>query len=448
MKAYRSIAAFAAIIFVAAGSGFYWWHGKSAAAASVATATEYKTSQEASNVYVRFDMEAYDDIEGQYWQQVQDADMAKLFLASVQKAGQNLNAPAASNATLASSTREGVAQMLSAAFAGSSTTTQEQLALGTLQVALYNLAPTGRNNLLSSQAKQQLENTVNNVNPNNNLYDDLGIPQGSSEAAVAQAAAEKSAQLAATTSAQGKQELAQVQKAAATLTNPTAKAIYDQTGAEATVFTHVLNSHTLYIDISSVAPSTIAEVAAAIDSASTTPALDNLIIDVRGNIGGDLSFAQNFLALFFGPNEYAFDLYHQGNLQVQRTANIAKDPTTLQFKQIAVLTDSMTQSTAELSASALKHDHLAYTVGTTTRGWGSVEAIVPMQTVLDPSDTYALELVEYLTVRYDNLPIEGNGVAPDVDVNSSLWRSQLPNYFNSQYMINAIENEVTKAPLH
>src|SRR5665213_3069815 len=106
-----------------------------------------------------------------------------------------------------------------------------------------------------------------------------------------------------------------------------------------------------------------------------------------------------------------------------------------------------TRSTAELAASALKHDHLAVIVGSTTRGWGSVEAIIPMQTQIDPSETYALELVEYLTVRYDGLPIEGNGVVPDVDTSKSGWTSQLANYFDSSSMVSALESESTKAPL-
>jgi len=33
-----------------------------------------------------------------------------------------------------------------------------------------------------------------------------------------------------------------------------------------------------------------------------------MIIDLRGNIGGDLDFPQAFLGLFIGPNQYAFDL--------------------------------------------------------------------------------------------------------------------------------------------
>src|SRR5665213_3069812 len=197
--------------------------------------------------------------------------------------------------------------MRSSAFLSLSTTSQEQLALQTVQIALYNLSPVGRDQLLSSQAQTSLQNTVNNVNPAENLYADLGLPNGATSAQVEQAYVQKSAALAATTSAAGKEELAQVQQADATLSNPTNKTIYDQTGAQATVFSHVLNAHTLYIDVSSVAPTTIQEFAAAIDAASTTPALTNLIIDLRGNIGGDLSFAQEFLALFFGPNEYAFD---------------------------------------------------------------------------------------------------------------------------------------------
>jgi Peptidase family S41 len=420
-----------------AGGG-WWWHEHST---PIASATTYKTPQEVQNVYVRFDMEAYDDLEANYWQVAGDSQLAPLFQLSLEKAASTSSEP------LATSTRDAVAQMLDQAFTGLSTTSADQLALQTVNVVLYNLAPIGRDNLLSSEAQTQLQNTVNNVNPNNNLYNDLGLPSGASSTAVSQAIAQKTATLAATTSTAGKQELAQVQQAGATLANPTAKAIYDQTGAQATVFTHIVNSHTLYIDISSVAPSTIEEFAAAIDSASTTPALTNLIIDLRGNIGGDLSFAQEFLSLFFGPNEYAFDLYHQGNLDVQRTGGVAQDPTLSQFKDIAVLTDNMTQSTAELAASALKHDHLATIVGTTTRGWGSVEQIIPMQTEIDPSEQYALEIVVDLTVRYDGLPIEGNGVVPDVNTSATDWQSQLPNYFSSQYMISAIESEATKAPI-
>ena len=436
----RSIKIVLFVVLVAAiAGGAYWWHGRGTVSPS---AGQFKTQAGSRERVCAFRHGRRTTISKRsIGRQASDTQLAPIFQLSLAKAASTSSEP------LATSTRSAVAQMLVQAFSGLSTTTQEQLALQTLQVVLYNLAPTGRDNLLSSQAQTQLANTVDNVNPTENLYSDLGLQSGASSTAVAQAVAQKSAELAASSSPAAKQELAQVQQASGTLSNPTAKAIYDQTGAQATVFSHVLNSHTLYIDISSVAPTTIDEFSASIDAASTTPARTNLVIDLRGNIGGDLSFAQEFLALFFGPNQYAFDLYHQGNLEVQRTAEIPQDATLSRFKQIAVLTDSMTQSTAELAASALKHDHLAYTVGTTTRGWGTVEAIIPMQTVIDPSETYALELVEYLTVRYDGLPIEGNGVVPDVDVNDTGWQQNLSNYFSSPSMVSAIENEVTKPPL-
>ncbi|HTR18832.1 MAG TPA: S41 family peptidase [Candidatus Paceibacterota bacterium] len=438
-KRYFGVAVFVVVVALA-GVGVYLWHGKNSA--GTAAAVQFKTPQEESNKYVRFDMEAFDDIKAQYWQTASEADLASLFQLSLAKAA---NVP---NESLATSTRAAVAQMLSQAFSGLSTTSQEQLALQTVQVALYNLAPNGRDQLLTSQARTDLQNTVDNVNPAEDLYGELGLPSGASSAQVEQAYAQKSATLAATTSEAGKQELAKVEQAHATLSNPTNKAIYDRTGAQPTVFSRALNAHTLYVDISSVAPTTIQEFAAAIDAASTTPALTNLVIDLRGNIGGDLSFAQEFLALFFGPNQYAFDLFHQGDLQVQRTGGADKSSTLAQFKEIAVLTDAMTQSTAELAASALKHDRLAFVVGSTTRGWGSVEAVIPLQTSIDPNETYALELVEYLTVRYDGLPIEGNGVAPDVDTSKPDWTSSLSNYFTSPSMISALEDEAQKAPLH
>ena len=392
--------------------------------------------------YVAFDMEAYDLIQKNYWQKAADSDMALLFQASLEKAA------ATSSVALPSKDRTGVEAMLTNAFAGKTAAEKKQLALMIVQVALYNLTPIGRDELMTSQAQQQLQNTVNNVNPAADLYSNLGLSKGASVEQVDQAYAQKQTELAATTSTQGKQELAAATAAHEVLSQPLNKSIYDQTGAQPTVFSHTLNPHTLYIGVSSVAPTTIMEFAHALDAASSTPGLKNLVIDLRGNIGGDLDFTQQFLSLFFGPNQYAFDLFHQGDLEVQRTLNIQKMPElTSQFREIAILTDGQTQSTAELTASALQHDRLAYVVGTKSRGWGSVEHVYPMTTVIDPSEKYALLLVTYLTVRGDGAPIEGNGVIPDVDVSQQGWQQKLGNYFYSSDMIAALEKEATAEPL-
>src|SRR5665213_1599451 len=89
-----------ALVLVALAAGAWYWFGRKAPVAVV-----YKTPQEMSNIYVRFEMEAYDQIVQNYWQQVTDADMSQLFQLSVQKAA-NL-----STTTLPAPTRAGTAAM-------------------------------------------------------------------------------------------------------------------------------------------------------------------------------------------------------------------------------------------------------------------------------------------------------------------------------------------------
>ena len=182
----------------------------------------------------------------------------------------------------------------------------------------------------------------------------------------------------------------------------------------------------------------------AIQEASSTPDLDSLIIDLRGNIGGALDFTLYFMALFLGPQQYAFDLFHRGDLEVQRTPPIAKMSELDRYREIAVLIDGMTQSTAELTASVLRHEHLAYIVGTKSRGWGTVEHTYPISTSIDPGENYALLLVNNLTLRDDNQPIEQNGILPDIDISDANWQQELSRYFTSASLIAALKREVAR----
>jgi C-terminal processing protease CtpA/Prc len=167
---------------------------------------------------------------------------------------------------------------------------------------------------------------------------------------------------------------------------------------------------------------------------------------MRGNVGGQLSFAQDFLGLFLGGNQYAFDLYHQGNTEPARTTQ-NKFPDLSRYKHIAVFTDAMTQSTAELTTAGLKRFHLATVIGTKTRGWGSVEDTYPMKTEIDPATSYALLLVNHLTLRDDNEPIEQNGVIPDIDTTVAGWQKNLSDYFDSSSFIGVIETRLASDPL-
>ena len=193
-----------------------------------------------------------------------------------------------------------------------------------------------------------------------------------------------------------------------------------------------------------MAPTTESEFEHALEAAN--PNLSSLIIDVRGNIGGDLTFAQTFLGLFFGPNQYAFDLYHRNIYDAQRTLGLARIPNLSRFREMAVLTDGMTQSTAEVITASLKRNNRAVVVGGKTRGWGSVEREFLLQTPMDPGNQYALLMVVDLTVRDDAQPIEANGVLPDIDISNPAWTETLSEHFFSPDIIAAIKKTAVTSP--
>jgi C-terminal processing protease CtpA/Prc len=400
----------------------------------------YQTEAE-KDVYVRFDMEAYDTINQNYWKDASSSNLAELFQFSLQKAK---NLPALP--ILTSSDRTGVANMLSAEFKkATSTEARKQSAINTLIIALYNMLPQGRNELLSSAQEKQLRQTVANVNPTNDLYQNLGLNKDADQKSVDEAYQKKEAALAKVTSAEAKAELAKVSYAHKVLSDMDSKKIYDNTQIEPTVFGHIINT-TLYLYINKISPTTFNEFTKAIENASTTEGLSNMIIDLRNNIGGDLSFPQFFLGLFLGQNQYAFDLYHQGDYQPQRTVT-PKFPELDRYKEYAVITNSMTQSTAELLTAILKRANIAHVVGIKTRGWGSVENTYPLKTMIDPNEKYSLFLVNSLTLRDDNQPIEINGVLPDVDISDQNWKQKLPNYFKSNSFINTLIQRIENQPM-
>lgn len=418
------------VLVLGGAFGFEWYR---------VDVSKYKTASE-RDPYVRFDMEAYDDIATNYWRKSTDTDLANFFALSLQKAANLATVP-----TLKTHDRAGTALMLETAFnTATSTTAKRALATQVINVALFNLSPIGRDELLSKAQEKQLQDEVSNINHNKNLYQDLGLDTGASVAAIDVAYKQKIADLAIATSTDVTAERQTVTYAYGVLKNPNTKALYDKTQVEPTVFARTIGS-SLYVYIDRISPTTLQEFGMAIETASTTPHLSSLVLDLRGNLGGDLSFASSFLGLLVGQNQYAFDLFHQDDYQVQRTP-IAVFPELARYKEIAVLTDNMTQSTAELTTVELKKYHLATVIGTRTRGWGSVENTFPLTAVIDPSTSYTLLLVTHLTLREDNLPIESNGVLPDVDITDKNWTDELSAHIRSQSLIDAVKQTVSAPP--
>ena len=468
------ISACAGALIAIAGIGvvIYHYHSRRPAGSNV-------------NVYVNFDMEAYDSIKQNYWNTVSDAQLSQLFQAAVGKAmgllEMNTDGSTTTVPVLLSDDRTGTVTMLTTAMnATSSADGKQALALGIVQVALYNLLPLGRDELDSNSQVTALRQEVSNINPSANLYGSLGVATSSDVAAITTNYDQKVAALSTATSSAAKLEIKQLSYAYNVLSNNETRSLYDQTAAEPTVWSHSIGN-TLYIYIEKMSPSTPQEFVWAVNAASTTPGLNSMIIDLRGNIGGELAVDQGLAGFFLGNNQYAFDLYHQGNYNVQRTL-LGSFNELDRYRNadggaggIAVLVDHSTQSSAELLTEILQHFNIARVVGVTTAGWGTIENTYPLQTNIDidpaspagnvsasgviantvaasstpstQSTTYALFLVNSITLGSDGQSIQGIGVTPDVSITSPDWQSQLSTYFSSPSLIKAIEKAVAEGPV-
>ncbi len=425
------------LIFVVLVGGFFYWNKRRSVPG---VAVQYKTAEEEKDIYVRFGMEAYDKITQNYWDKTKDEDLATLFKLSLAKAA----SVSADSIDLPTKDRAGTAKMLDIAISNlKNEADKKNIALNTVVVVLYNLRPAGRNGLLSSKQETALRQTVSNIDTSKNLYTDLGLQKGATKAEVDKTFQVQKIALEKSKTSEARAKLKQLTYAHEVLTKDDAKALYDASQIEPTIFSHIIGGKTLYIDMSRVSPTTFDEFSRAIAVAVKNPSLENMVLDLRGNIGGSLDLVQYFLGLFLGKDQYAFDLYHQGDFQVQR-ATFSQASELKQFREIAVLSDGATQSTAELITAAFKHFNIAHVVGTSTKGWGTVENTFPMVTAIDPSEKYSLLLVHSLTLRDDHQPIEGRGVDPDVDITKPDWKSRLGKFFNSKNLINALAQIATQ----
>lgn len=407
--------------------------------------SNYKTIEE-SDVYVRFGMEAYDKILENYWMppgkysQNNIPELPEIFNLALQRV-KNIN-----NTSTTTNTREDVSKLIYNTINSTSDVSEKkQIILSVVNTVLIYLLPQGRSSLQSTQQKNDFRQIVNNINPSNNLYQNLGIKENSSSEEVVKAYKEKEKELKEIKTPEAESDLKKIEYAKKVLTDPATKNLYDQTKIEPTVFPHVFDK-TLYLYISRISPVAFQEFVKAISDYSSNTELDSMIMDFRGNIGGSLDFLPNILGLFIGQNQYAFDLYNKGDKSVQRTSqNKLKELE--RYKDIAILTDNSTKSTAELTPEMFRHFNLAHIVGTKTGGWGTIENNYKMDTVIDPNEQFYLLLVNNLTLREDNLLIQGVGVDPDVDISDLNWKDKLNKYFDSQSLIKTLKNIATKDPI-
>lgn len=107
-----------------------------------------------------------------------------------------------------------------------------------------------------------------------------------------------------------------------------------------------------------------------------------------------------------------------------------------------MLVDQNSQSSAEMMAASLKKYHVGVVVGIPTKGWGTVEKVFPLEAQISQKEKYSIFLVHSITLRDDNLPIEGRGVDPDIKITDPNWTSQLLSYFNNPALVEAVKKEI------
>ena len=410
------------IFSIAAGFGYSQFNNRGALSRTAV--------QAGKNTPKAFLGESYDKIKDNYWDNISDIQLIELFKLAAEKNGSKR----------LSDKIENKEQLISELLSTQKDLSQDQKSKFiplVLSIVLGSLNPVGRSGLFTTKQEEQLKNTVENINPQKDLYKDLGVNKGASETAVIDAFQKQEEQLKGQNTPAAKDKLKQLTYAKDVLTNRDRKQNYDQKGIEPTIFTRVPASGILYLQFKKFSPTTLEEFQKAFESYKDTP-LYGLILDLRGNVGGAIDATAYFLGYFLGKNQYAFDFYHKGEYKPFKTptdklASISK------YKQIVILVDQSTQSSAEMMAASLKKYRVGVVLGVPTKGWGTVERVFPLENQISDTEKYSIFLVHSIALRDDNLPIEGRGVEPNVNIKQPDWAQQLFTYIRNPELILAVK---------
>lgn len=392
---------------------------------------ETASKQEEKNTPKAFISEIYDKIKANYWDNISDAQLLDLFKLSFDKNGGSVTAAKFDN-------KDSFLNAFNDTIKSMNDEQKNKFITNMAGSVLASLNPAGRSGLYTQKNEQQLKNTVNNVNPQKDLYKDLGVATGSSKQTVQTAYQKQAEELKNDNSPEAQQKLKQLTYAKEVLSKDDTKQRYDQSKVEPTIFTKIISPGILYVQYKKFSPTSYDEFLKAFDSYKNDPTLTGLIFDLRGNIGGAIDATPYFLGNFIGKNQYAFDFYHKGEYLPFKTPT-DKLVSISKYKQVVILIDNQTQSSAEIMTASFKKYHIGVAVGTPTKGWGTVERVFPLDNQISKGETYSIFLVHSITLREDNQPIEGRGVEPDINITSPTWPQQLLQYFNDQPLLEAVK---------
>lgn len=157
-----------------------------------------------------------------------------------------------------------------------------------------------------------------------------------------------------------------------------------------------------YLQLSAFTLQTAAECKTALDLLQKQP-LDALILDLRRNSGGDISFAIEIADLFL-PQKTPIAWIRKRD---GKSCILAQSPDGYPKLHLALLIDAQTASAAELLAAALRENNRATLFGTKTFGKTSIQGYFALPRKM---------CTARLTVGYWSTPsdvLAGDGVSPD-----------------------------------
>lgn len=163
-----------------------------------------------------------------------------------------------------------------------------------------------------------------------------------------------------------------------------------------------------------------------------------LVLDLRNNPGGLLASVIDVSDLFLDGGPILYEIDAQGN-RIDHNADAGGDATSI---PMVVLVNGYSASASEIMAGAIKSNERATVVGSTTFGKGSVNITREL------SDGSAI----YFSIRRWYLPdgtqIEGQGVTPNVVIDSQLQNLPVPPADDAelQEAIEILETQLAASP--
>ncbi|HUV71899.1 MAG TPA: S41 family peptidase [Clostridia bacterium] len=383
--------------------------------------------------HVAFLGEVYLKIQENYWDKITDEQLSNIFVLGVEKILTQPQAnPPKDRASLQKMLEKIIKEM-------ESEEKKKEFTVKLADIVLANLQPFGRSRLYSRREETQLKNTVENRNPDVDQYQVLEVTKDASQEEIKKTYEQKTQDLKKEDSPEAEQELAQLDKAYQVLADKDARKVYDESGVEPTMEYRLVRPNVFYIHMNKFSPTTVEELLRVSQKVDNKPeSLNSLILDLRDNVGGAIDGLPYFLGPFIGNDQYAYQFFHQGEKEDFKT-KIGWLPSLVRYKKVVVLVNENTQSSAEVMAAVLKKYNVGVLVGTTTKGWGTVERVFNIEQQIDPAEKYSIFLVHRLTLRDDGQPIEGKGVDPFININDPDWEKQLYAYFDSGPLVAAVK---------